>query len=65
MTKDEAVAELSALDPGAYDYYRHVDAEGAHMKADEILIEFLSTNGFDGISNAWTKAKDSCGFWYA
>jgi hypothetical protein len=65
MTKDEAISALSELDPGFYDYYGHVDAGGAHMKADEILIKFLSTNGFDGISNAWTKAKDNCGFWCA
>ncbi len=58
MTHDEAVEQLDALP-------EHTDNEIAHSQADMILIHYLFTNGAPEISDAWRRAKDRVGFWYA
>ena len=57
MTKDEAVTMLKCLDEG--------DNERAHAEADEILLEFLRTNGYEEIADAFEDAADRITFWYA
>jgi hypothetical protein len=56
MTSEEAVTKLLMLGD---------DPEIAHSEADGILIEFLSSQGFGAVSNAFGKARGDIGFWYA
>jgi hypothetical protein len=58
MTKQEAIAALKRLDIA--------DNEVAHSGADDILLEFLSTNGHADLASAWQRTCEECGgFWYA
>lgn len=56
MTAEEAVSQLKNLSR---------DPEEAHGKAEDILLEFLSSQGFGEVSMAFSQARDSIGFWYA
>jgi len=58
MTKGEAIELLNNISIG--------DTEATHIEADQILLQFLSENGFIEVARAWSKASDRCGgFWYA
>lgn len=57
MTKDDAIKLMRAIDGG--------DREEAHVSADEVLIEFLMTNGHREVAETWIDTKDRVGFWYA
>lgn len=41
------------------------DSERAHLDADSILLEFLMSQGFREVVDAYEKARSSVGFWYA
>ena len=56
MTPDEATKRLSALNN---------DHEGAHIEADDILLEVLEANGFAGVASAYRNAEDRIGFLHA
>ena len=58
MDKEQALLELETLPVD--------DAELAHPRADEILLEYLRNNGDSDIAAAWEAVNDACGgFWYA
>jgi hypothetical protein len=57
MTSEEAVNKLEQLDRG--------DPEQAHIEADAILVELLASQGFGAVADAFHKAQDDIGFWYA
>jgi hypothetical protein len=56
MTEQQAIDELKELDG---------DPEGSHSMADEILLQFLSDNGFKSIADEWETTCKRVGFWYA
>ena len=57
MTKEEAIAELDKLGG---------DPEISHSSADEVLLQFLASNGHVDIVAAWYLVVKRCGgFWYA
>lgn len=58
MTKDQAINQLNAIPDE--------DVESAHVAADQVLLEFLTANGFAEVADAWTALEKRCdGFWYA
>lgn len=57
MTSQESVQALNNLSGG--------DPEFAHRQAEDIIMEFLASNGMSEVSDAFQKAKDRIGFWYA
>lgn len=57
MTQAEAIKQLNALKKG--------DNEATHAEAEEILCEFLKTNGHAAIADAFNAAQHRCEFWYA
>jgi hypothetical protein len=57
MTSEEAVNKLEQLN--------RRDSEQAHIDADDILVEFLANQGFGAVADAFSKAQDDIGFWYA
>jgi predicted GNAT family N-acyltransferase len=57
MTSEEAVNKLEQLDDR--------DPEQAHLDADAILVEFLASQGFGTVADAYCKAQEYIGFWYA
>ena len=58
MTKDEAIAALDQIDERG-------DTEHDHAVADQILVEFLRANGHPEVADAWERAEERAGFWYA
>lgn len=58
LTKDMAVQLLDALTDG--------DPESAHIDAEEILMKFLrATDEGEAVANAFERAQERVGFWYA
>lgn len=57
MTKYDAVMMLDRLDDS--------DPESAHGEAEDILMAFLKANEFPEVAEAFEKARDRVGFWYA
>jgi hypothetical protein len=58
MNATEVIAELDAMPEG--------DNEMAHIRADELLIEFLKLHdaaSYD-VAKAWERACKRVGFWY-
>lgn len=55
MTRDEAVAALRKL----ADTHNHDSS--AHIEADDILIEFLKTLGYEDVAAAWDAVEPK---WY-
>jgi hypothetical protein len=53
----QAVTELDTLNGG--------DAEASHWQADDVLIHYLEKTGGKEVANAWVRARDRIGFWYA
>jgi hypothetical protein len=41
------------------------DPEGDHAIADQVLIDYLESTGQSDVSNAFQRARDRVGFWYA
>ena len=56
MTSAEAVSKLQMLADRP---------EESHREAEDILMEFLASQGFGAVSDAFGKARDEIGFWYA
>jgi hypothetical protein len=56
MTAQQAIEKLNALGG---------DPEADHSQADDILLEFIKTNGGEEVEKAWQEACRRCGFWYA
>ena len=58
MTKEEAIKELNSINAG--------DTELAHVDADNVLINFLLSNGYEDIIQAYVEVDKRCGgFWFA
>lgn len=57
MTIDECVFALETLCDG--------DPERAHGEADEILLNYLRTHRAGAVAEAYNKARERVGFWYA
>ena len=58
MTKEEAVRALNSLECEC--------AESDHEAADLVLLQFLESNGFEEVAEAWWEADGRCeGFYYA
>lgn len=60
MTKDQAVSTLNAIG-----FPASSDEEADHQNADDILVKFLRANGHKDVADAWERARDRVGFWYA
>lgn len=61
MTKEEALSELARIA-----IVEAGDPECAHESADQVVLQYLATNGNADIVEAWGKVDDACkGFWYA
>ena len=58
MNKEQAIRLLADIKAGE-------DPETAHHVADSALIQFLRDNGHPDLAQAWTEAKNRCGFWYS
>lgn len=43
----------------------HKDPEGAHVEADELLLEALNIAGMSNVVDAYISARNRIGFWYA
>lgn len=57
MTKEEYVEQLNKLT-----YY---DQEVSHAEADDLLVAALRDAGWGEVADAYEKAQDRVGFWYA
>lgn len=58
MTKEEAIKRLS-------EFREWDDPEAAHVEADDILLEYLDSNGHKEVADAWKAVHSLVGFWYA
>lgn len=58
MTQEEAIARLDEMPEKG-------DAEGEHWRADLILLDVLKESGQQAVADAWHRAKERVGFWYA
>lgn len=57
MTKQEAIDKLNALTGD--------DQESDHIDADRILVQMLNETEFKEVADAWNRADERVGFWYA
>lgn len=59
MSKDEAIRKLNAIE--------RYDREGAHIDADNIIVDYLSSLGGDAkeVAEAYNAARNRVGFWFA
>lgn len=57
MTVEEAVKALDALTAA--------DRERAHGEADDIVSEVMRANGLAAVADAYDRASERVGFWYA
>jgi hypothetical protein len=57
MTKEDVINRLNELDG--------YDIEESHWKADAFLLVFLNEIGYQDVTEAWERARDRVGFWYA
>jgi hypothetical protein len=58
MDAKEATEKLNNIPDG--------DPEGARLMANDILLDFLTDNGFSEVAGAWVDVEDRAeGFWYA
>lgn len=58
MSESEAIHRLDDIAAG--------DTERSHIKADEILLNFLRDNGFAKVADAYERVENrEGGFWYA
>ena len=60
MTEEEAIIKMR--EPIEKD---NLDNEWIHINADEVLVEFLKTNGFRKIADAYEDVQNDIDFWYA
>lgn len=56
MTADQAITLLASIDLN--------DAEQAHIEADRLLLQFLETNGYLVVANAYRRVREQAGFRY-
>lgn len=56
MRPEEAIKKLDELPD---------DAEISHPLADEVLLEFIRSKGYQDVAYAWEQARARIGFWYA
>jgi hypothetical protein len=56
MNIEDAVKQMNDI---------NCDSEAAHGQADVILLEFLSSNGYSELYDAYTAAEDRNTFWYS
>lgn len=55
--RQQIIDALDGLEPG--------DTEWVHEEADSLIIEALDRAGYQDIANAWRRARNRIGFWYA
>jgi hypothetical protein len=60
MNAIEIIQELDAMSPAT-------DPENGHSRADDLLLEFLKNHdpASKDVAEAWERARDRVGFWYA
>ena len=58
MTPEQAIKRLKAMPA-------HGDSESLHGEAEDILLDFLRSQGHSEVANAFEEARDRVGFWYA
>ena len=58
MNKFEAIELLDSLDDRG-------DIEADHGTADKALCDAIRDLGHGDLADAWERACDRCGFWYA
>lgn len=56
-TKTKSIKALQTLDPR--------DPEVAHAEAEDVLLNYLRKTGDADLADAFVRARDSIGFWYA
>ncbi len=54
---DQACEELNAL--------TSADPESAHGEADDVVMEVLRLHNLSHVADAFERASERCGFWYA
>mgnify|MGYP003346930328 CR=1 FL=1 len=54
MSAQQAIEKLNALG---------CDPESDHSQPDDILLEFIRTNGGEEVEKAWREACRRCGSW--
>ena len=59
MTEQDAIAKMMS------EPYQSSDAEAAHVKADQILLDYLEANGAAELVAAYVAARTVMGFHYA
>ena len=57
MTEDDAIKALQAL--------TREDQELSHLDADNIVVDFLRSNGYPALAGMFETTRDRVGFWYA
>ena len=58
ISASEAVQYLDALTADG-------DTESDHCDADDILVELLKSIGYAQVAEAYERARERVGFWYA
>ena len=58
MSKDEAIKQLNAITEDG-------DKESDHGTADSVLLEYLRASGGQEVADAFERARERAGFWYA
>jgi len=58
MTSKEAIQKLESIKG----YEKDGTNDNAHIRADEILLDFLKSNGYESVALAYEAI--SSGFWY-
>jgi hypothetical protein len=57
MTHEDVLQALETMQAG--------DNEAVHYAADDLLLNFLRSEGYNDIAEAYERARDRVGFWYA
>ena len=58
MTQDEAIKKLDAMNARG-------NQEQLHGEADEILLRYLKHHDAQEVAEAYARARERVGFWYA
>lgn len=60
MTANEAIESLQKI-LDDHDYNNEMD----HIKADEVLLQFIETVGYPQVAHKYHEVREKIGFWYA
>ena len=56
-TVEQVIFELNSLTDD--------DPERAHGQAEDLLLDYLKSEGHEDVADAFNRAVSRCGFWYA